>query len=58
MGFSSVLPPFNQITLIGLSPFTSQCIKAVSPFLTVTVREGAPKYGGAVSSSGITVLYV
>lgn len=32
---------------MGLSPLTSHWRVAVSPFLTVTAREGAEKYGDA-----------
>jgi hypothetical protein len=49
-GFSSLLPPFSQVTVTGLSPCTSQCNVAVSPFFTVTSRDGAAKYGDAVKS--------
>lgn len=48
-GFNSCLPARNHITLIGLSPLTSHCNTAVSPFLTVTIREGAEKYGEAMA---------
>lgn len=47
-GFNSCLPARNHSTLIGLSPFTSHCRIAVSPFFTVTIRDGAEKYGEAV----------
>lgn len=48
-GFNSCLPARSQSTLIGLSPLTSHCRMAVSPFFTVTIRDGAEKYGDADS---------
>lgn len=57
-GLSSTLLPLNHITFIGLSPFTSQCKMAVSPFFTVTSLEGAEKYGDAKKGVKYKTMYL